>query len=317
MSKAKVKQIFSSNLIVLLCVIIVLSVILTILSDYFFQVDNLKNIMQQCTIYGLLGIGMTFVILTGGIDLSVGSALAFSGVVLGMCLKGGAPLPAAILVCVVIGIACGMLNGSLVTLAKVPPFIATMGTLMIFRGMALVVTMGQAITGFDKDLIFIGSGELGGIIPVSFLLFIIALVIAYFVLEHTKFGRYLYVLGGNSEAARLSGIRVNLDKFLAYAICGACAAVASIVMAGRLNSAQPIAADGYELDAIATATLGGVSMSGGSGSIWGTFLGAITLTIVRNGMNLLNVHTYWQKIIIGAIIIIAVMFDTLRSKDKK
>jgi ribose/xylose/arabinose/galactoside ABC-type transport system permease subunit len=314
----KIKQIFKNQLIGLLFIVIGICVILSFLSEWFFNENNFKNIAQQITIFGLLGIGMTFVILTGGIDLSVGSTLAFSSVILGIAMKGwGYPLGWALVLCILIGCACGAINGLLVTVANVPPFIATMGTLGIFRGLALTVTFGSAVTGFGKNMRFIGAGTIGGVIPFPFFLFVLILFISYFVLDHTKTGRSIYVLGGNVEAARLSGIRVRAIKFLTYVICGATAAIASMVMVGRLNSAQPIAADGYELDAIAAVVLGGTSMNGGAGSIWGTLLGALTMTIMRNGMNLLNVHTYWQKIINGIIIIVAVMFDTLRDKDKR
>ena len=312
----KAKKLLSSNIAVLILAIILLCILMTILSPYFLTFDNIKNIASQTTIYGLLAIGMTFVILTGGIDLSVGSVLAFAGVTLALCIKAEIPFAFSVIICILAGLASGAVNGVLVTLCNVPPFIASMGTLNIFRGAALVITKGTAVTGLGTTLQYIGSGEIAKAIPVPFLIMLICFGIAYFLLGHTRFGRYLYVLGGNSEAARFCGIRVKLYKFMAYAICGITAALASIVMSGRLNSAQPIAADGYELDAIAAVVLGGVSMNGGAGSIMGTFLGAITMTIVRNGMNLLNVHTYWQKVVLGVIIIAAVMMDTMK-KNKR
>ena len=308
----EIKELFKSNLVVLMVVIVVLSVALTFLTPHFLTLNNIRNIAQQTTIFGMLGIGMTFVVLTGGIDISVGSTLAFSGVMYAIFLHAGVPFPLALVLCILVGSICGAFNGMLVTVAKVPPFIATMGTLGIIRGMALVVTQARAITGFGNDVRFIGAGVIADLVPFSFILLMVGMVVAYFVLEHTKTGRFIYVLGGNADAARLSGVKVNKYKFIAYVVCGATAAVAGIIMVGRLNSAIPIAADGDELDAIAAVVLGGTSMNGGVGRVWGTFLGALTMTIVRNGMNLLNVHTHFQRIVIGVIIIAAVMVDTLR-----
>ena len=313
-TKFYLKRLTSNTTTILVLVIILLFILLSILSQFFFQISNMKNIATQITIYGLLAIGMTFVILTGGIDLSVGSMLAFCGVVLAICIKAGIPLFFSLVICILTGVLSGSVNGILVSWGRVPPFIATLGTLGIIRGLALVITKGSAITGLGKDLLVIGGGEIGGLVPVPFVITLACFAIGYYILKFTRMGRYIYTIGGNAEAARLSGVKVNYYRYSAYVISGITAAIASIVMTGRLNSAQPIAAEGYELDAIAAVILGGTSMAGGQGSLIGTFLGAVIMTIARNGMNILNVHTYWQKVVIGSIIILAVMFDVLRHK---
>ncbi len=312
--KGGIKHITGSNLAIMTIVIIVLTIMLSMLSEYFFQFRNIKNIGTQTSIYALLALGMTFVILTGGIDLSVGSTLAFSGVVLGQCIKSGLPIWLSIVICLFAGFAMGSINGILISWVGVAPFIATLGTLGIIRGLALVMTSGSAITGLGTGLLFIGGGEIKGIIPMPFLIALLCFAIGFYALKYTRFGRYIYAIGGNAEAARLSGVKVKFYRYLAYAISGLTAAAASIIMTGRLNSAQPIAAEGYELDAIAAVILGGTSMLGGEGSVIGTFLGAIVMTIARNGMNILNVHTYWQKVVIGLIIILAVTFDLIRKR---
>lgn len=314
--KSKFKKYTASNLSMLVIVMIILFILLSLKSEYFFKLNNIKNIASQSTIYGLLALGMTFVILTGGIDLSVGSTLAFSGVVLATCIKAGIPQGLSIVICILTGFVIGSINGILIAWGRVPPFIATLGTLGIIRGLALVITKGSAITGLATGLLFIGGGEIADIIPVPFLITVLSFGIGYYTLRFTRMGRYIYTIGGNTEAARLSGIRVNFYTYLAYAISGSTAALASIIMVGRLNSAQPIAAAGYELDAIAAVILGGTSMAGGQGSVIGTFLGAIIMTVTRNGMNILNIHTYWQQVVIGSIIILAVMLDVLRHKKE-
>ncbi len=305
-------DILKSNITALILGIIIISTILTFLSPYFMKASNLTNIALQTSINGLLAIGMTFVILTSGIDLSVGSILGFSGVVLGWLLNiVGLPVPIAIILAIVAGGLCGLANGIFITKGKVPPFIVTLGMMGIAQGMALVITGGRPISGFSRTLVAIGSGRIGPI-PVPFMIMVVFYGIAYFILNYTKFGRFVYIIGGNQEAARLSGISVNNYKLLVYVLCGMTAGIASIIMTGRLNSANAIAGMGLQLDAIAAVIIGGTSFSGGEGMILGTFLGAILMTVIRNGMNLLNVSSHYQQIVIGLIIIVAVMSDTLR-----
>ena len=312
LASLKDSEMLRSNITVLIGGIIFISVLLSFLSPYFFRTSNLTNIALQSSINGILAIGMTFVILTAGIDLSVGSILSFSGVVLGWSLNIlGVPVPIALLLCVSAGGLCGLANGLFVAKGKVPPFIVTVGMMGIAQGMALVITGGRPISGFDQAVVFLGSGRIAGV-PIPFIIMIVCYIIAYYVLHYTKFGRYVFIIGGNQEAARLSGINVDKFRIFVYIICGMTAGIASIIMTGRLNSANAIAGMGLQLDAIAAVIIGGTSFSGGEGFIVGTLLGAILMTIIRNGMNLLNVSSHYQQIVIGLIIIFAVMSDTLR-----
>jgi ribose transport system permease protein len=298
--------------------LVLLSSVLTLLSDKFLTVNNIMNIARQSTINALLAIGMLLPILTAGIDLSVGSVLAISVMFMGIVSVnlGMSPI-VGILVCLLMGAGFGWLNGILLTKLRLPhPFISTLGTMNIARGIALIVTAAAPIAGFPYMIQFLGR-EFVGPIPVSFLLVIVVYVIFHIFLTRTQTGRYIYAIGGNPEAARLSGINVDRVLIIVYTISGLMAGLAGLVMVGRVNSAFPLAGLSYELDAIAAVIIGGASFLGGVGTVWGTLIGALIIAVLRNGLNLLNVSADFQMTVIGAVIIAAVYVDVLRQRKSK
>lgn len=286
-----------------------LILVMWVLSPHFLTVPNLVNIAQQTSINAIIAVGLTFVIITAGIDLSVGSIVAFSGVMLASALEAGLPMNLAIILGLGVGLICGLINGSLIAYGKLPPFIATLGMMSVARGAALMYTQGRPISGFDLNFRSIATGEIM-FIPVPVILMILVYLIAHFILTHTKLGRYTYAIGGNEEAALLSGINVTRYKAAVYGICGMLSGLAAVILTARLNSAQPIAGMMYELDAIAATVIGGTSLMGGEGRIVGTLIGALIMGVLRNGLNLLGVSSFLQQTIIGAVIIIAVLIDT-------
>ncbi len=302
-----------SNTIVVLAALVVLCIALACASPYFATGSNLINIVLQAAINATLACGMTFVILTGGIDLSVGSIVAFAGILLGTMLKSGMPLAVALIGCVLAGGVCGLVNGLLVTRLNLPPFISTLGMMSIARGAALYIADGRAISGFSGKLNFIGSGTVLGI-PVMILIMAVTFLIGIFILKYTRAGRYIYAIGGNVEATRLSGINTGRYTMLVYILCGLTSGLAAVLLTARLDSAQPVAGEGYELDAIAATVIGGTSLSGGEGRLSGTIIGALIIAVLNNGLNLLNVSSYIQQIVIGLVIVLAVSFDRIRSK---
>ncbi|WP_212505802.1 ABC transporter permease [Anaerotalea alkaliphila] len=297
-------------------VLVVLSVLLGMLSPVFMTQANLINIMQQITVNAVLAVGMSIVIFTGGIDLSVGSILAFVGIVMGkLMVDGGVNPVVAVVAGVVVGMACGAFNGMLISKFKLQPMIATLGMMSMARGAALTLANGRTITGYSPSFRWIGSGNIMGTrIPVQILFMLILYAGFHYLLRYRKYGRFIYSIGGNEEATRLSGVNVDRVKILAYSLSGLTAALASVVLVSKLNSAQSIAGTGYELDAIASAVIGGARLTGGFGNVWGTLLGAIIMGVIRNGLNLLNVSSYLQQLIIGVIIIAAVLFDSLKGR---
>lgn len=296
-------------------VLIVLSVLLSILSPTFLTATNLINILQQITVNAVIAVGLSFVIYTGGIDISVGSVLALSGIIMGkMMVEMGLSPFVAVPVGLLVGVICGAINGIFISKFKLQPMITTLGMMSVARGLALTLANGKTITGYSKMFRWIGSGTIPGTqIPVQVIFMLVLYVIAYYISKYRKTGRYIYSIGGNEEATRLSGIDVDKHKIIAYMMSGLTAAIAAVILVSKLNSAQPIAGEGYEMDAIASAVIGGTSLKGGHGSIWGTLLGAIIMGVIRNGLNLLNVSSYIQRIIIGVIIIIAVLLDSFKT----
>ncbi len=289
---------------------------LWLLTPHFLTVANLLNVAQQTAINAIIAVGMTFVIISAGIDLSVGSIVAFAGVVLASGLQGGLPIPLAVLAGLAAGWVCGLLNGLLITLGKLPPFIATLGMMSIARGAALVYAGGRPISGFAPEFRQIATGEILWV-PAPVILMICVYAAGSFLLARTKFGRYTYAMGGNEQATWLSGVNVRLHKTMVYGLCGVTSALAAVVLTARLNSAQPIAGIMYELDAIAATVIGGTSLMGGQGSLPGTLIGAFIMGVLRNGLNLLGVSSFLQQIIIGAVIIIAVLIDAgLKASQK-
>jgi ribose transport system permease protein len=288
-----------------------LCIVLSVLSDSFLTVDNWLNILRQVSINALIAFGMTFVILTGGIDLSVGSVLALSSAITAGMMASGTNGVTAIIIGLLAGFFMGAINGIVITKGRVAPFIATLATMTMFRGLTLVYTDGRPITGFaTDDILFqmMGRGYFLGIpVPVVFMIVVYAAL--YFVLKKTTFGRHTYAIGGNEEASRLSGIRVDRLKVWIYSLTGGLSALAGIILTSRLNSAQPTAGTAYELDAIAAVVLGGTSLSGGRGWIFGTLVGALIIGILNNGLNLLNVSSFYQQVIKGLVILLAVLLD--------
>jgi inositol transport system permease protein len=302
--------------------LLVLMLIFSVLQPRFFSELNLFNVMRQISITGLIALGMTFVILTGGIDLSVGSVVAFAGLVAGALNKGssantlsldedviaGYPIIVSVAVAALIGLAAGLIQGVAITTLDVPPFVVTLGGLSAFRGAALLYSGGGPISGFDEAYRFWGQGKLGPV-PVPVIVFLAAALLCHVVLRHTRFGRHIYAIGGNAEAARLSGLNVPGLTLSVYVIVGLFAGLAGFVLSSRLNSAEAVAGQGYELTVIASVVIGGTSLFGGLGSVLGTVVGAILIGVLINGLVLMNVSPYIQQIIIGVIIVLAVAFD--------
>jgi ribose/xylose/arabinose/galactoside ABC-type transport system permease subunit len=281
------------------------------------------------SITGLLAIGMTFVILTAGIDLSVGSLLAFAGLVAAAVAKGGMEdrftvgdetigygWQLAALAAIAVGLLGGLLQGVAITKLKVPAFVVTLGGMSVFRGAALLFAAGGPISGFQPDYTWWGQGRIAGV-PVPVIIFLVAALIAHVVLSYTRYGRRVYAVGGNPEAARLAGVNVNFVIASVYVIMGFFAGLGAFVLSARLNSAEAVAGTGYELTVIASVVIGGTSLFGGSGSIFGTVIGAILIGVLLNGLVLMNVNSYIQQIIIGVIIVLAVAFDTFAKSRRK
>lgn len=298
----------------LILIAIGISVVLSFLSPYFLTLTNFQNLSKQISLTALLAGGMTLVIISGGIDLSVGSIVAFSGVSLAIMVRGGIPEILAILIGLGAGVLIGVINGLIISKGKLPPFIATLGMMGIARGLALVVTQARSFPIMTPIITAIGSKTILGF-PLSILMVIITYLALSYVLNYMKLGRYIYFIGDNSEAAKLSGINVDKYTIYIYAISGLTAGLGSLVICGRLLSAPPTVAGGSELTAIAAVIIGGTSFTGGVGTVSGTLLGAVIMGILNNGLNLLNVSSFWQRVFIGAIIILAVWFDRLRKQE--
>ncbi|WP_093797961.1 substrate-binding domain-containing protein [Streptomyces sp. Wb2n-11] len=296
-----------------LSALVVLVAAMSLLSGDFLTTQNLLNVGVQAAVTAILAFGVTFVIVSAGIDLSVGSVAALSATVLAWTATSeGVPVWIAVILAVATGIACGLVNGALVSYGKLPPFIATLAMLSIGRGLSLVISQGSPIA-FPEPVSVLGD-TLGGWLPVPVLVMVVMGLVTALVLGRTYIGRSMYAIGGNEEAARLSGLRVKRQKLVIYALSGLFAAVAGIVLASRLVSAQPQAAQGYELDAIAAVVIGGASLAGGVGKASGTLIGALILAVLRNGLNLLSVSAFWQQVVIGVVIALAVLLDTLRRR---
>lgn len=296
-----------------------LMAIVSLFSESFFTASNMWNILRQISTNALLAFGMTFVILIGGIDLSVGPLLAFSGVFAAYVMGTlGWPIWAAIAGSIILSSMVGMLNGVIVTKTGIAPFVVTLSVQQIFRGFAMLLANGAPIRIRDQAFINIGTTYIGPVaFPVIYMVVIMAL--CYVVLNKTQFGRHIYALGGNKTAARFAGIRTQRIEVMVYALSGFLAGVAGVVLAARMTAGVPATGDGYECDAIAAVVLGGASFTGGIGTIGGTLIGAIIIGVLNNGLNMLNVASFWQYVAKGVVILLAVMVDVLRkqSKDKR
>jgi len=290
--------------------LLVIVTIITILNPSFLSIDNLLNVLRQVSINALIAFGMTFVILTGGIDLSVGSTLAFSGAVTATMMASGIDPLIAILSGLIIGTILGAVNGFVIAKGKVAPFIATLATMTIYRGLTLMFTDGRPVSGLGESALFemMGKGYFFAI-PVPAVTMMATFLILYLLLKKTTFGRRVYAVGGNEEAAILSGISATRIKVYVYSLTGFLAGLAGIILTSRLNSAQPTAGQMYELDAIAAVVLGGTSLTGGKGWIVGTIIGALIIGVLNNGLNLLGVSSFFQQVVKGSVILLAVLLD--------
>ncbi len=309
--------------------LLLLMLVFAIMEPRFLSSINLFNVMRQVSITGLLAIGMTFVILTAGIDLSIGSLLAFAGLVAAAVAKGGMQdrftvgdetigygWQLAALAAIAVGLLGGLLQGVAITRLKVPAFVVTLGGMSVFRGAALLFAAGGPISGFQPDYTWWGQGRIFSV-PVPVIIFLVLAVIAHVVLRYTRYGRQVYAVGGNPEAARLAGVNVNSVIASVYIIMGFFAGLGAFVLSARLNSAEAVAGTGYELTVIASVVIGGTSLFGGSGSIFGTVIGTLLIGVLLNGLVLMNVNSYVQQIIIGVIIVLAVAFDTFAKSRRK
>lgn len=295
--------------------LLALCVVMTILSPRFFMLSNFMNIFVQISIISIIAVGMTFVILTGGIDLSVGSTVAFCGLLLGIFIVNlKLPIWLGIIVAITAGTFIGFINGFFISFLSLPPFIATLGMMSIVRGAAYSITGGQPVFTYPKSFLVI-AGNFHGL-PIPIIIEVIVFIVALYILKYTKLGRYSYSIGGNEAASRLSGINVRLYKMAVYTILGFLCSISSIILVARLDSAVTVAGDGYELDAIAAVVIGGTSMMGGEGKIWGTIIGSLIMGVVSNGLNLLAVPQGMQRMIKGGIIIVAVLIDLFRNKKR-
>ncbi|HEY4391411.1 MAG TPA: ribose ABC transporter permease [Paenibacillus sp.] len=293
--------------------LVLIIIVLAISADNFLTVNNLLNVLRQVSINALIAFGMTFVILTGGIDLSVGSILALSSALTAGMMAGGMDTWLAVLIGLGAGTLMGAVNGFIVAKGRLAPFIVTLATMTIFRGLTLVYMDGKPITGLNKNFAMLGKGYFLHI-PTPIIWMVVAFAVVYIVLKHTTFGRRVYAVGSNEEATWLSGISTTRVKVLVYSISGLLASISGIVLTSRLNSAQPTAGASYELDAIAAVVLGGTSLSGGKGWVVGTLIGAVIIGVLNNGLNLMNVSSFYQQVVKGLVILIAVLLD--RSKKR-
>jgi ribose transport system permease protein len=295
--------------------LLLLSLLLSVLSPHFLTVSNILNVLRQISMIAVVAIGMTYVIITGGIDLSVGSVLALSAVCSAFLMNHGVSMYLAILAGIMIGGVCGFLNAMLIVKRiNIPTFVATLAMMSVGRGLSMVITEGRPIYGLPAQFGFIAGGYFSGI-PVPVLIMILLYLIGHIHLSYVKTGMYFYATGGNEEAARVAGVDAKRVKLSAYVISGFTAALAGMILASRLVSIEPLAGLGYELDAIAAAVIGGANLYGGEGSLLGTLIGAIITGVLRNGLNLLDVSPYWQQVVVGLVIASVVSINALRKKS--
>jgi ribose transport system permease protein len=292
---------------------VLVCVILSWLSPVFLSWTNILNVVRQSSIYGIMAIGMTFVILTGGIDLSVGSILACSGIITAGLLKAHTPLPLVFTAALGVGALLGLANGLVITLGRITPFVTTLAMMTVGRSLTLIYANGYPISGFTGGFRVLGTGDLLGL-PLPIVVFLVTVVLAAVILRETRLGRYTYAIGGNEEAVRLSGISTDLYKTMVYVFSGVAAGLSAVILTSRLNSAETVAGTGYELDVIAAVVIGGTSLNGGRGGVWGTLVGALLISVINNGMVLLGINPYYQGLVKGLILLGAVLLDRLRDE---
>jgi ribose transport system permease protein len=296
--------------------LIILFVALAIASPHFLTSTNLSSVVRQTAVINIMALGMTMIIITGGIDLSVGAILAMGGLLGTMAMEKGLSIPAGVLIGIVTGLACGFANGIMITSLRIEPFIVTLGTLGIFRGTTLIISNGLPVHRIPQQFSFLGEGNLLGV-PFVLWILVACAIVTHVILEHTRLGRYTFAIGSNREAAIYAGIPVKFHVTAVYAIGGMLTGLAGMIEASRLMTGQPTAGQGYELQAIAAVVIGGGSLHGGEGSVIGTLIGAFIMGLLSNGSDLLGVSPYVQQAIIGAVIILAVTLDELRKRRTK
>jgi ribose transport system permease protein len=300
----------------LLALLVLLWVILSLSTSSFASANNISNLLRQGSMIAILAVGQTFVIITGGIDLSVGAVVGFTTVIVAMLINAGVPVLLAVLLTLLVGVAIGLFHGFGIVKMGLPPFIITLATLTSLRGIGLLITNGNSISiNNDAFQEFSRNSFLG--IPNLFWMVLLVGIPAYVFLHHSRWGRYLFSVGSNAEASRLSGVSVQRTIFMAYTLSGLCAAFVGVLLASRIGIGNPTQAEGWELQAIASSVIGGTSLFGAVGSVHGPLLGAFILATINNGANLLNVNAFWQRVITGALIIIIVYFDGLRRRGSK
>ncbi len=309
----KTKNILSEYFIII--VFVALVAILTVLKPSFLSPDNIVNILKQTSINGILSFGMMFVIIAGGFDMSVGSTIAFTGILAALLGKGELPLLVPLIIAMIAGLCVGIINGVGVAIGDLPPFIMTLGTMTAVRGLAQLISDGKPVTGISSAYKAVTTNTLFGI-PMLAVYFVIVIIICAFVLSKTVYGRHVYACGGNLQAARVAGINTTFVRISVYAIAGLLAGLCGFLMTSRVTIGQPTAAESYEMDAITACVVGGVSMSGGVGKAGGGIIGSLLITVISNGLDVLGVSSYWQKIIKGLIIVVAVLID-VKGKSKK
>lgn len=311
------KKNINTQIIFTLTGLLILCVFFSITTKSFLTQRNLLNIATQTSVAVVVAIAETYIIASGCIDLSVGAGVAFSGLVVASAMKAGIPVPAAMLLALGTGMALGAFNAFVITVLGIVPFIATLGTNSIFRGIVLVIMDGVPMSGLKSEFTWIGSGKLWGWLPWAVVFMAVIAVVMAILLKKSKFGRYVYAIGSNEQAAYLSGIPVNRIKVLNYVISGALVAFAGMLLAARVSSAAPTAGDLYETNAIAASVIGGATLSGGKGSIAGTIVGAFIIGVLSNGLNLIGLNYFWQQVAIGVVIISAVFLEVVRERLKK
>jgi ribose transport system permease protein len=300
----------------LVLIMLVLVVFLSFATQGFMTGNNLSNLVRQTSINGIVALGMTFVIIAGGIDLSVGSVVGFAGIMVALLLKNGMGIAPAILLTLLASIVFGVINGFMIFDGRIPPFIATLGSMTIIRGAIMLISGARMVAGLPKSFLDIAQGTVVGL-PTLFFVWVVLILIAWFITNHTPFGRNTYTLGSNLEVARLSGINIRVNTYAIFGFGALMAGIAGILMTSRLANGIPTGGQGYEMDAIASCVIGGASLSGAEGTIFGTVLGAIIMATLRNGGNLLGIDPFILQIVNGVIIVAAVFLDQYRKAHQK
>lgn len=299
----RIKQLLPFVSLIALCIVI------AALEPRFLSAGNLAGVARQTAVITIMAMGMTAVMVSGGIDLSVGSAMALAGVAGAFAMVGGAPVIAGITAAVATGALCGLINGAAIATLKIPPFIVTLGAMGIYRGIALLVTDGKSVVGLPPDFGYLAEANLLGLVPLPLLIVFVVAITTHFLLASTRFGRYCYAIGSNIEAARYAGVKVSRYQVLFYTLLGTLTGLAGSMESARLVTGQPTAGEGYELRVIAAVVIGGGSLSGGQGTVTGTIIGSLIMGVLANGANLLGISSFAQQVVIGAVIVLAVTFD--------